>query len=284
MPLVLKKNQELDLQGLRENIEAYEAAGFDGFIALGCMGEFFATSEKEFNKIVDVTVEASEKIACVIGTMWQSANECLRRTKYAEDAGADGAMLGAPYLIPCLEENVYEHFRRVDEQVECIQIMAYNNPFSFRFNMTPEFWEKLLKLESIKALKESNGDTFHRMSVVKRIGGRINVFSGMEPWLVGDVLNGGNSLVSLCGPATAKGAIAYYNACVSRDFEKAVPLAHGFLDMLVDCTANNEHAWLKAAAELGGHKAGPPRSPYSSINIKTVAKLKKSLRIVETLS
>ena len=284
MPLVLKKNQELDLQGLRDNIKAYEELGFDGFIAFGCMGEFFATSEKEFNEIVDVAVDAAGKIACIFGTMWHNTKECLRRTKYAEDAGADGAMLGAPYLIPCVEEDVYEHFRLVDEQVESIQIMAYNNPFSFRFNMTSKFWERLLKLESIKALKESNGDVFHRMSVVKRIGQRINVFSGTEPWLLNDVLSGGNSLVSLCGPATPKGAIAYYDACMNRDFEKAVPLAHAFFDMLVDCTGNNEHAWLKAAAELGGHKAGPPRSPYSPVNVEIVAKLKKSLKIIGSLT
>jgi len=283
MPLVLKKNQELDLQGLRDNIKAYEEAGFDGFIAFGCMGEFFATSEKEFNEIVDVAVDETEKIACVFGTMWHNTRECLRRTKYVEDAGADGAMLATPYLIPCLEEDVYEHFRLVDEQVESIQIMAYNNPFSFRFNMTSKFWRKLLKFHSITALKESNGDAFHRMSVLKQIGHRINVFSGTEPWLLSDVLSGGNSLVSLCGPATPKGAIGYYNACINRDFEKAIPLAHALFDMLTDCAGNNEHAWLKAATELGGHKAGPPRSPYSPVSDEIVTKLKKSLKFVESM-
>jgi 4-hydroxy-tetrahydrodipicolinate synthase len=284
MPLVLKKNQELDLQGLRDNIKAYEEAGFDGYVAFGCMGEFFATSEKDFNDIVDAAVDATGKIACIFGTMWHNSRECLRRTKYAEDAGADGAMVGAPYLIPCLEEDVYEHFRLVDDQVEDIQIMAYNNPFSFHFNMTPKFWEKLLKLESIKAVKESNGDAFYRMSVIKQIGRKINVFSGAEPWLLSDVLNGGNSLVSLCGPATAKGAKAYYQACIKRDFAKAVPLAHALFDMLLECTDYNEHAWLKAAAEVGGHKAGPPRSPYSPVSAEIIANLKKSIKTVESLA
>jgi len=284
MPLVLKRSQELDLQGLRDNIAAYEEAGFDGYVALGCMGEFFATSEKEFNEIVDVAVDATEKIACVFGTMWQNSKECLRRTKYAEDAGADGAMIGPPYLIPCPEEDAYEHFRLIDREVEHIQIMAYNNPSSFKFNMTPRFWETLLKLESITALKESNGDAVHRMSVVKRISNRINVFSGTEPWLISDVLNGGNSLVSLCALAAPTGAKAYYDACIRHEFGKAVPLAHAFMDMLADCTSSNEHAWLKAVAELGGLRAGPPRSPYSPVDRQISAKLKKSLRVVESLT
>ena len=284
MPLVLKRDQELDLPGLRRNIRAYEEAGFDGFIALGCMGEFFATSEKEFNEIVDVAVDATTKIACVFGTMWHNTKECIRRTKYAEDAGADGAMISTPYLIPCLEKDAYAHFQLVDRQVDSIQLMAYNNPSSFRFNISSKFWEKLLKLDSIKALKESNGDAVHRMSVIKRVGRRINVFSGTEPWLVSDVLNGGNSLVSLCAPATPKGARAYYDACIRGELGKAIPLSHAFLDMLLDCTSNNEHAWLKALAALGGLKAGPPRAPYLRVTNEISARLKKSLKVVERLA
>ena len=56
MPLVLTPTRELDLQGLRENIRAYEAEGFDGFIAFGCMGEFYAPNDREFEAIVDTAV------------------------------------------------------------------------------------------------------------------------------------------------------------------------------------------------------------------------------------
>jgi len=281
MPLVLNKNQELDLQGLRENIAVYEEAGFDGYVAFGCMGEFFATTEQEFDKIVDAAVDATNKIACVFGTMWHSANECLRRTKYAEDAGADGVMVGPPYLIPCTEDDVFEHFRLVDAQVEDIQVMAYNNPFSFRFNMTPKFWDRLMTLESIKAVKESNGDEFHRIAVIKHIGHKINVFSGAEPWLLHDAVHGGNSMVSICGPGAPKAALSYYRACVDGDLPKATGLSEAFLDMLTDCTDNNEHAWLKACAELGGLKAGPPRLPYSPVS----AEIRKRLsRLIETVS
>lgn len=284
MPLVLKKNQELDLEGLRENIEAYKEAGFDGYVAFGCMGEFFATSEGEFNKIVDVAVDATEKMACVFGTTWHNADECLRRTKYAEAAGADGVMIGPPYLIPCTEEDVFEHYRLVNDQVDDIQVMAYNNPFSFRFNMTSRFWDRLMTLDSIKAVKESNGDVFHRIGVTKHIGHRINVFSGAEPWLLHDALHGANSIVSVCGPGAPKAALEYYKACMNRDLREAVPLNHAFTDMLSDCSDNNEHAWLKACAELGGLKAGPPRSPYFPVSREIRERLRKLIRVVNTVA
>ncbi len=47
MPFTLKENFELDLDGLKTNIVGYEDAGFDGYVAFGCMGEFFAPSYDE---------------------------------------------------------------------------------------------------------------------------------------------------------------------------------------------------------------------------------------------
>ena len=143
-------------------LQAMEAAGFDGYVAFGCMGEFYAPSDEEWKKFVDVATDATKKIASVFGTTFQNTAECIRRTKYAEDAGADGVMIGPPYVVPATFEAALDHFRRVNDSVDEIQIMAYNNPGSFRFNMTPEFWDELMKLDRIKAVKESNGEVVHR--------------------------------------------------------------------------------------------------------------------------
>ncbi len=262
MPFVVKNNQDLDLDGLKSNITAYEEAGFQGYLAFGCMGEFYAPSDEEFRKVVDTAVDVTQKIACVFGTTFHNTAECIRRTKYVEDAGGDGVMIGSPYLIPCTFEAAYEHYRQVNDAVDEIQIMVYNNPSSFRFNMTPEFWDRLMELERIKAVKESNGEVVHRTRVVSHISSRINVFSGGENWLLGDAMVGANSIVSVVGPGTPKGTLAFFNACMKRDLERAVPFHVKFTELFRNITAENEVAWLKACAELGGFKAGPPRAPY----------------------
>lgn len=265
MPLVLKRSGALDLQGLKSNIEAYEEVGFQGYIALGCMGEFYATSEKDFNKIVESAVKATRKIACVFGTTFHNTKECLRRTRYAEDAGADGAMIGLPYLIPCTYDAAFEHYKQINDGVDEIQIMAYNNPFSFRFNMTTEFWDKLMELDRVKAVKESNHDVAQRTKVVSHISKRINVFPGGEQWLLGDSLLGANGLVSLAGAGVPKATLAYFDACTKRDLGRAIPFHIKFTETFGDMNAENEVAWLKALAELGGLKAGPPRAPYAPL-------------------
>ena len=266
MPFVLNKNQELDLEGLKSNITGYEDAGFDGYVAFGCMGEFYAPSLDEWKRVVDVAVAATKKMACVFGTTFQNTDECIRRTKYAEDAGADGVMIGPPYLIPVTFDAALEHYRRVNDSVDEIQIMAYNNPSSFRFNMTPEFWDELVKLDRIKAVKESNAEVVHRTRVVGRISKAVNVFPGGENWLLGDSLLGANGMVSVVGPGTPRASLAFFNACMRQDLKSAIPFHLKFTELYRHITSENEVAWFKACAELGGFKAGAPRAPYAPLD------------------
>jgi 4-hydroxy-tetrahydrodipicolinate synthase len=283
MPFVVTEKQDLDLDGLQENIGIYEERGYHGYVLFGCMGECYAPSEEEFNKVVDVAVDATKKIACVVGTTFQNTKECLRRTKYAEDAGADGVMIGPPYLIPCTPEDVLEHYRQISDSVDEIQIMAYNNPYSFRFNMTPEFWDKLVDMDRIKAVKESSHDVLHRTMVISRIAHKINVFSGSEYWFLADSLLGANGIVSTCGQGTPRASLLLYQACMKRDLEKAIPLHKKFADLSTDVTSQNEVAWLKACSELGGIKAGPPRSPYPPLDPSLRKKLEQKIREINAM-
>lgn len=269
MPLVLKKNQDLDLEGLKSNIRAYEERGVHGYVAFGCMGEFYALNLEEFKQVVDVARNETKKIACVFGTTSTNTSECVARTRYAQDAGADGVMVGLPYLIPCTEEEAYVHFRAVNEVADEIQIMLYNNPFSFRFNINAEFWDRLMELDRIKAVKESSYDVLHRSRVVSRISKRINVFAGGEFWLLGDSLLGANGLVSMAGPGVPGATLELFDACMKRDLARAIPYHTRFANLFRNITAENEVAWLKACAEFGGLAAGPPRSPYSPLDSKS---------------
>jgi dihydrodipicolinate synthase/N-acetylneuraminate lyase len=250
------------------------------------MGEFYAPSEEEFNDVVDVAVEAAAgRLAVVVGTTFQNLRECARRTGYAEKKGADAVMVAPPYVINPTAEAVLEYYSHLNEMVDELQIMCYNYPPLPRgFNMTPDFWEKLLPLEHIKALKESNGDVWHRTNVLTKISDKVNVFSGGEGWLLGDVLLGGKGVVSLFGIAVPKAVLSLYNACVARDLDRAIPLYRKFTQLCSYITAENEVAFLKATAEIGGQKAGRPRSPYRPLNPELRKLLQRYLQELAAMS
>jgi 4-hydroxy-tetrahydrodipicolinate synthase len=279
VPFAVKENQEIDLDGLQHNVDFLARSGVPGLIAFGCMGEFYAPSEQEWNAVVSAAVQAAAgRLAVVVGSTFQNTKEAVRRTVYAEKAGADGVMAAAPYVISVNDEVVYQYYLALNNAASEIQIMVYNYPpLPHGFNMTPSFWDRLMELEHIKAVKESNSDVWHRANVIGKIKDRINVFSGGEGWLFSDLLLGGKGIVSLFGIAVPKAVMKLYDALEKRDLDTAIPLVRKFTELSALITGENEVAFLKATAELGGQKAGPPRAPYQPLDAKTRAMLKKYL-------
>jgi 4-hydroxy-tetrahydrodipicolinate synthase len=264
LPLALKPNGELDLLGLKENIRFLKDSHIPGFIAFGSMGEFYAVSEQEFNTVVDTAMENADGLVAVIGATFQNTAESIRRTKYAEDAGADGVMIAPPYVIGIDADTVFKHYRAINNASKEIQIMVYNYPPLPNINIGPEIWDKLLTLERIKAVKDSNGDVYHRTVILNKISRKINFFSGCEAWFLFDAMMGAKGIVSVFGASIPKTVMEFYNQCRNGEWAKALDWHYKFVDACYTISATNEVAWLKAAAELGGRKAGPPRPPYDN--------------------
>jgi len=271
VPFAVNADESPDYDGLAENVDFLARSGVQGLVAFGCMGEFYAPSNEEYERAVEIAVQAADgRIAVVVGTTFQNTRECIRRTLFAERVGADGVMIAAPYVINLTREAALTHFRAVNAAIGEIQILLYNYPPLARgFNITPELWDYLLELEHVKAVKESNGDTWHRTNVLTKIGDRINVFSGGEGWLFNDLLLGGKGIVSLFGIAVPRAVLALFEACQARDLDRAIPLYRKFTQLCSYITLENEVAALKATAEIGGHRAGPPRTPYQPLDQAT---------------
>ncbi len=276
VPLPMKKDYSLDLEGMRDNINFLIEAGAHGIITLGSMGEFFQLSPSEFDGLVDVVADATHgKITCTVGTSYQNLTECVRRTKYAENAGIDGAMIMVPYYLPLTQDEAFEYYRLVDEQVDDIQVVVYNFTPASRINVTPELWRKLVALESVTAVKESNAEIFHVSRVLESFGSRINVLAGSDAWLLPESILGAKGVTSIFASAFPSFVLEFYEACRKRDFEKAVPMHNAFVNATWPINPYNEVAWLKAINELAGRKAGPPRPPYFPLGGEELANLSR---------
>ena len=255
------------MAGMRDNIRHLIKAGVQGIIALGSTGEFFQLSDSEFNEVVDNVVDAVDgKIACTIGCSFQNLPESIRRTEYAESAGADAAMVMVPYYLPVSQEAALKFYQNLDRAVKDILIMAYNFPPASRINLAPELWEELLKLPSIRAIKESNSDIFHVSRVLNRISSKVTVLAGSEAWLLPESQLGAKGVTSIFGTGLPELVLEHYRACKGGDMKRAVPLHMAFAEASWFITPYNEVAWVKGLAGICGRPAGPPRPPYEPLS------------------
>lgn len=278
MPLCLKENQEIDYDAITWNIEWLEEKGMHGFIQFGCMGQMNAVSEIEFNKVCDLAVSSArgKRIAAVIGSTATSTQEAVRRAKYAEDAGADGSMLALPYAFPVTAEWAVEFFQTVDQALKGeMAIMLYNIPPTTGFNVTPALWkEHLLKIRSIKAVKDSDFAIPHHDEVLVTVADKINVFSCSDPFFWHDAMLGAKGIVGLLAWVAPRVALKYYQECMNgnqtdpwtlRVFKAMVTAFGAILEIPGVPLWSYEHGYLNALVEIGGAKAGPPRKPYGPL-------------------
>jgi len=293
LPLCLKENQEIDYEALKNCVAFLEEKGVHGFIQFGCMGQMYAPSEEEFNKVCDTVVDASRKTVCVVSSTSQNTKEAVRRAKYAEDAGADGSMLALPYAFPVLEEMAIDHYKMVDEALKGdLAIMVYNYPPLTGFNITSALWEKeLLKIKSVRALKESNFSIDHRDDILFKIANKINVFSGIESTYWHDSLLGAKGIIGILTWVAPKLTVKFYKECKNGNQLKpwAMEVHKNYVNAFSAMLSlgvpliSYEAAILNAFVEMSGNKAGPPRKPYSRLSEKALNKLEQAVRPLREL-
>lgn len=122
------RDGSVDHEGFRNLIEAQIAGGVDGIVPVGTTGESPTLSHDEHRDVIKAAVEiAAGRIKVVGGTGSNSTDEAVGLTLDAEKAGADGALIVAPYYNKPSPEGMYRHFRTIAEATR-LPIILYSIP------------------------------------------------------------------------------------------------------------------------------------------------------------
>jgi 4-hydroxy-tetrahydrodipicolinate synthase len=165
----------LDERGLRDNMRHYtDVLAVDGIFCAGTMGEFWALTQAERKRVVEIVVEESRgKCRVIAHTGHHSPDETVELTNHAAAVGADFAVVINPYYPMADEgrdEAIYQWFAYVCERTE-IGIWMFDTPFSW-VALTPEVTARIAKLENVCGIKVSR-PLDHYAQVRKLCGDRI---------------------------------------------------------------------------------------------------------------
>ena len=108
------RHGQVDYDGFRQLIEAQIAGGVDGIVPVGTTGESPTLSHDEHRDVIKAAVDiAAGRIKVIGGTGSNATDEAIALTQDAEKAGADGALIVAPYYNKPTPEGLYRHFRAI---------------------------------------------------------------------------------------------------------------------------------------------------------------------------
>jgi len=154
------KEGEVDIEGLKENtkflVDFAEKGNKDVVIMTnGSTTEFYANTIEEQKKVIKTVVDTvAGRIPVVTGVSQPAARRTIEMAKYAEEVGADCAMVVLPYYHHASKEGMYQYYKTVAEAVK-IGIMIYNNPDVSGTMIPPDLMARLSKIENIVACKDN---------------------------------------------------------------------------------------------------------------------------------
>jgi 4-hydroxy-tetrahydrodipicolinate synthase len=282
----MQADQEIDFPQLTAFTDYLISKGVHGLIPLGSTGEYYALSADERERVLRSTLEvAAGRSYVVAGANAGSTRDVIAYSRQAEQLGCDGVMLAAPYYSLPRPEELFAHFRAVNNAIG-IPIMLYNYPGRTGVDMSPEFIERLAGLKNLRYVKESTGEMPRITELLRRCGDRLGVFCGCDTIALESLMVGAIGWVGGVVNVLPKSHVRLYElAAVKQDYAAARKLFFQMLPTLELMEGGGKYTqFVKAACGLAGHPVGPPRQPLLAPNAGECARLKQALSLVSETS
>ncbi|MFN2411824.1 MAG: 4-hydroxy-tetrahydrodipicolinate synthase, partial [Pyrinomonadaceae bacterium] len=216
-----RRDGSIDDECFQRLVERQIKNGVRLLVPCGTTGESATMSEAERWHVIRMTVEAARgtTVKAIAGTGGNSTSVTIEFTRKAREAGADAALVVAPYYNKPTQEGMYAHFSEIAKSVKNFPIMLYNVPSRTSSNISAETTLRLAEQhENIVATKEASGDFSQVMQILKKRPTNFRVFSGDDATALPLIALGCDGLVSVCSNELPKET--------SRLIEKALDGAH----------------------------------------------------------
>lgn len=253
---------EVDFEAYGEHVAWQAASGCHGVVPNGSLGEYQVLTDAERARVVEVAVAASPAGFTVMpGVAAYGALEARRWTEQAAEAGAQCVMLLPPNAYRADERAVLAHYREVAKAG--VPIVAYNNPYDTKVDLTPELLGKIYAEGSIVGVKEFTGDPRRAYEIAEFAPG-LDILIGSDDVVLELALAGAVGWVSGYPNAFPETCVELYEAAMAHDLEKVLPL-YRMLHPLLRWDSKTEFVQaIKLSMDIAGRNGGgcrPPRQP-----------------------
>ncbi len=257
------RNDEVNINALRHNLEKYNKTRLAGYLVLGSNGEGVFLNEAEKISVLKAArdVIPEEKIF-MAGMGQESTRETVRWVNLAAKIGADCALIVTPnyYKGMMRYEPLKRHYLTVADGAE-IPILIYNVPQFTGINLDAGFVESVASHPNIVGIKDSSGNIGQLAEIVRSTPDDFAVFVGSAPVFypalcmgaAGGILAVANLIPDVC--------VALKDKFDAGDFAGARDLQNAIAPLSRWVTSKLGIGGLKMAMDMMGYGGGLPRSP-----------------------
>ncbi len=274
------RNGQIDEASLKGLIDFQFNSGVQGIVPCGTTGESPTLDYEEHERVIKLSIQyAAGRGLVMAGTGSNSTREAIEMTKQAEAAGANAALLVAPYYNKPTPEGVFRHFKAIAESTR-LPIMLYSIPGRCGIEIAVETVVRLAAAcPNIRAIKEAGGST-ERVSQMKHaLPEEFEILSGDDSLTLPFMSVGAVGVVSVAGNLIPREMSHLVQAALQgkwddarRVHEKFYPLFAAFLKLSTNPIP------IKAALALKGICDGSLRLPMCEMGDEQIAELKSTMQ------
>ncbi len=272
------KQGRVDEQALGDLIEFQIGNGTNGIVPCGTTGESATLSHQEHERVVAFTVEAvRRRVPVIAGAGSNSTEEAVALTKYAKQAGADGALLITPYYNKPTQEGLFRHYKTIAEAVD-LPLVLYNIPGRTSVNMTSATVERLTAMRTIVAIKEGSGSLQQVSEIIDACGERVVVLSGDDALTLPMLAVGAKGVITVTANIVPSDMAAMVDAFSVGRLEDARKLHYKMYPLFSALFWETNPIPVKEALAMMGKIDGEIRLPLTPLSSENRGKLAQVMK------
>lgn len=258
----------VNFEELGKMIDYQAEGGTDAVVILGTTGEPATMTDEEKTEVIKYSVaRAKGKMKVIIGTGSNDTAKAVAASVRAEKLGADGILAVTPYYNKCTQKGIYLYYKAICDAVK-IPVIAYNVPSRTAVNILPETAEKLAELPNMTGIKEASGNMAQVVETMRRIRGKMDLYSGEDFLNLPMLAIGGAGLISVTSNIAPGLMKKLYTLVTENKLAEANALQDLLLPLEDACFLEVNPIPVKAAYNMIGFDAGVPRAPLTELDEK----------------
>jgi len=246
------KDDTIDFEMFKLNVNAQLAAGVDGLVVGGSLGEASTLlAEEKWELLRYCKTVLNRPVPVIVNIAEQSTKAAIQIAKDAVTNGADGLMVLPPMRYKADERETVEYFKAI-AAITDLTIMIYNNPFDYKIEVTLSMFEELAKVPTIVAVKESTRDVSNVTRMKNHFGDRFKILCGVDTLALEELALGVDGWIGGLVDAFPAETVTIYKLMKLGRYKEALDIYRWFLPLLELDIHSKLVQYIKLAATQTG--------------------------------
>ncbi|MBI2829353.1 MAG: dihydrodipicolinate synthase family protein [Acidobacteria bacterium] len=266
-------------EGLRRNVARWMTTPLTGLVVLGSNGEAPQLDDAEADWLIDIVrSEVPSGRPLIAGTGRESTKATIAATRRAAAAGVDAVLVRTPSFFKSqMTTDVFvRHYTEVADASR-VPVLLYNVTMFTGVSLAPEAVEMLALHPNIAGMKDSGSDIGQIAEYVARTPDDFTVLAGSATTLFHAFCAGCDGTILALATLVPREIVSMKALLDEGRLDEARALQRRLMPLARSVGGLHGVPGLKAALELMGFAAGPPRPPLRPVSPQTRDLLREQL-------